>query len=381
MTEKENTTEMPAAKRPREKRRRWLRLSFVLCVVLPTILGTLYFTLVASDKYVAGAGFSVRSMKPDGRVDIVGAFTGLAGGGSASSDSYIVLRYLTSRDLLERLENDYDFRSAYGSREIDFLSRLDPDEEIEKILEYWERMIHASYDPTSGIIDFKVRAFTAEDSLRVSELMLGYVRELVNGLSERARADVVRYTETEVTRMETRLGDALKAISDFRERGALDPAASAMTQIELLAGMEKQLLEFRVRIAVLEESVGAEAPSLVTLRRQADALEKQILDKSGGLNVMGSEAGLSSLLAEYEELQVEKTFAQKAYASALAALESARIEAGRQQRYLAVYQTPALPEFPLYPRRILYSVLLGAILGVTWGIGTLIVYSVRDHLS
>lgn len=95
----------------------------------------------------------------------------------------------------------------------------------------------------------------------------------------------------------------------------------------------------------------------------------------------GKPARLSAQLTQYEELQVEKEFAQKAYTSALASLESARVEAGRRQRFLAVYEKPALPEYPLYPRKILYPVLLTVFAAVLWGIGVLIVYSIRDHMS
>lgn len=368
--------------RPQAKRRGWLKLSFLVCVVLPTVVGTLYISAIASDRYVSGAGFAVRSMKASGGMDVFGAFTGLAGGGSTASDSYIVLRYLSSRDLFERLEADFDFRGAYGAREVDLLSRLDADNEIEEILVYWERMVKASYDPTSGVVDFNVSAFAPDDALRVSQLMLGYVNELVNDLSERARADAVSYAEGEVARAEERLLGALRKIREFRARAeAIDPAASAAVQVELLAGLEKQLLELRVRMAALGESVEADAPSLAALRRRAEALEKQIAEKGGGLNLADAEHNLPGLLAEYEELQVEKGFAEKAYASALASFETARVEAGRQQRYLAVYRSPALPEFPLYPRRVLYSFLVAVVSGVLWAIGTLITYAVRDHLS
>ena len=100
-------------------------------------------------------------------------------------------------------------------------------------------------------------------------------------------------------------------------------------------------------------------------------------DPAGGQ----SETALTGQLAEYEALEVERNFAQQAYASALSSLETARVDASRQQRYLAVYAAPALPQYPLYPRRILNGVLILLGLALTWGIGVLIVYAVRDHIA
>ena len=61
-----------------------------------------------------------------------------------------------------------------------------------------------------------------------------------------------------------------------------------------------------------------------------------------------------------------------AYSSAMTSLESARMEASRNQRYLAVYTHPSVPEYPLYPKRLLYS--LFAFIGLTtfWALGSLI---------
>lgn len=377
----ENVLLQPSA-RPQQRRRRWLLASFILCVVLPSVLGTLYTTFFASDRYVAGAGFAVRNMHAGGGSDLLGAFTGLSAGGSTSSDGYMVLTYLESRDLLDRLEADAGFRALYGAREIDVVSRLRAGLDVEKVVTYWKRRIDTSYDPTSGIITFGVQAFSAADAQRVAELVLGYAQELVNQLSDQARKDAVGFAQTEVARAEQRLLAALKQVREFRERGeSLDPAASAGAQIEILAGLETRLLETQARMAALGGTVDADAPSLASLRRQAEAIESQIKEKSGGLNMAGANEGLSQLLAEYEELQVEKTFAERAYASALASLEAARVDAGRQQRYLAIYSQPSLPEFPLYPRKILYPVLLVVVAAGLWGIGTLLVYSVRDHLS
>lgn len=383
MTEdNENPTPSKQSIRPQARRRSWLKISFVLCVVLPSILGSFYTTFVATERYVARAGFSVRTMKAGGGSDLLGAFTGLTGGGSTTSDAYMVLKFLESRDLLDRLQEDFDFRGVYGAAEIDWASRLRPDREVEKVLKYWNRRIQTSFDPTSGIITIEVQGFSPADAQRVAELAVSYAEELVNELSEQARNDAVAFAEGEVARAEARQLEALKKIREFREKGeALDPAASALAQIEILAGLEKYLLEVRTRMAALAVSVDENAPSLSALRRQAQALEKQIEEKSGGIHVAGMDTNLSQLLAEYEELQVEKSFAQKAYASALASLEMARVEASREQRYLAVYSKPALPEFPLYPRKVLYPILFVIVSAGLWGIGVLMVYAVRDHLS
>jgi|RhiMethySRZTD1v2_1073278.scaffolds.fasta_scaffold3589123_1 capsular polysaccharide transport system permease protein len=84
-------------------------------------------------------------------------------------------------------------------------------------------------------------------------------------------------------------------------------------------------------------------------------------------------------VANYEELVVDREFAEKAYVSALSSLERARVEADRQQRYVAAFVRPTLPGEALYPRRIVASITVFAIALVLWALGVLIGYAIRDQ--
>lgn len=368
---------------PRRTRRRLLQITFILLVLLPSLIGSVYFLLLASDRFVAGAGFTVRGVEARGGGDLLGAVTGLASSGSTSSDSFVLLQYLKSRDLIESLERELPFRAMYSGEAVDIFSRLDSSAAIEKVVEYWQRRIRTSYDANSGIILLEVEAFSPSDALTITSHVLDHARTLINELSQQARADAVRYAEDEVKRSESRLKSSLEAIRAFREgRSSLDPSGAARMEMELIASLEKQRSELSARIDALGSSIAENSPALRALRRQADAIQRQIDERSATRREAGKESeALPGQMAEYDELDVEKTFAQQSYLSSLSSLQTARIEADRRQRYLAVFSNPVEPQYPLYPRRWLSCVMLVIGLSVVWGIGVLIVYSVRDHVA
>ena len=97
------------------------------------------------------AGFAVRGVDTGTGLDGIGSLTGLASAGSTTSDSYIILKYLKSRDIVDRLQTDMELRSAFSAATIDPLSRMRPDQPIEAVVDYWSRMITISFDATSGI--------------------------------------------------------------------------------------------------------------------------------------------------------------------------------------------------------------------------------------
>ena len=79
------------------------------------------------------------------------------------------------------------------------------------------------------------------------------------------------------------------------------------------------------------------------------------------------------------ELPVEKEFADKQLAAAMAALEQARAEALRQQLYIERVAQPKVPDSSLEPDRV-RGVLTTFVLGLLfWGIVSLLISGVREH--
>ncbi len=375
-----------AEQQPRKRRRGTLLWSFILVVALPLFAAGLYYAAFATDRYAASAGFSIRGIDTNSGVDGIGALTGMASTGSTTSDSYIVLSYLGSRELLEAVDQQHDLRAAFSSAEVDFLSRLNAQATVEDFLRYWNRRIHTEFDPTSGIIAFEVQAPDPQNARDIAATVLTLTQSLVNELSANARSDALRFAREEVALQEARLRAALAAIRDFRaSQQSVDPSASAALEIQLIANLESRLIDVNARISALRQTLDENAPSLVALLRNADALSAQIATRREaiGTDILGS-TGITAMpqqLALYEELEVERSLAQQAYASALVSLEQARRDADRQQRYLAIHQRPQTAEAALYPRSLRNMLILGFALVAAWGIATLLTYSVRDHLT
>ncbi len=380
MTFKYNTT------LPQRTRHRILLWSLILCVIVPFFIVLLYYTLVATDRYAATAGFSVRGVESGPSLDGLGALTGLANAGSTTSDSYITLKYLKSRSLVEKLDAELGLRKVFSSQEVDWLSRMDSDTTIEEFVSYWLSRIDTQFEPTSGIIEFTVQSFSAKHALQTADKIIQLTQELVNNLSASARQDTLQFAESEVQLQEQRLREALEAIKEFRTvEQSVDPTATAALDIQLLANLEARFVDINAKISVQKETLNEGAPSLTALRRQAVALKEQIIKRRAEISgKLGDELNFRAITAQlstFESLDVERRFSEQSYASALNSLEQARRDADRQQRYLAVHLYPQAAELSEYPKRLRNILLAAFILFAAWSIGALITYSVRDHLT
>jgi capsular polysaccharide transport system permease protein len=378
-------TVLPARMRPQRRGRSIMAWTLALFVAVPTILATVYFGLIASDQYVVEMRFAVKNTNQSQSTDVLGLFAGIPAATSAVTDSYIVIDHMMSRELLDKLEEKIGIRAIYSRPEVDYLSRFDNSESSEEFVKYWRKMVKASFDGASQIVAVDVKAFTPEDAKLVAENILLLSEDLVNDLSARARADAVKHAQQEVKRMEDRLRVNRTALRSFRDtEQEFDPAKKVESRYVILGKLEEEVTSRKARLSNLRSFMGAEAPSVKVLLSEIAGLERQLEEERAKLGRAelgkgGTTQSIGGLAANYEELVVDREFAEKSYLSALASLERARIEADRQQRYLAAFVRPTLPQEALYPKRILAICAVFGISLVLWALGVLITYAVRDH--
>jgi capsular polysaccharide transport system permease protein len=366
---------------PRRQKRPWLILSFVIAVILPTLAGAVYFALIAADRYAVTTGFALRGLAPPAAIDGIAALTGMVGSGGTGADTAMIVQFLHSRDLVDRVQAQLDLRAIYTHPTADPAMRLPSDASAERLLRHWQKMTSPRLDSGSGLITVEVQAFTPGEARAIAAAILAETTALIGRLSETARADAIRFAEAEVARAEDRLRQAIEAQRDSRaDLRTFDPVSSLQGDLATLAGMEAQLSDLRTRIAAAA-GLSPDAPALLALQRQAAALQDQIASRNAAAGQSGAPPPMAAQLAAAERLEMEKQFAQTLYGSALASLEQARVAADRQSRYLAIFAPPVLPEQAIYPRRLENSLLIAALSAVIWGIGTLIVYAVRDHAT
>jgi len=370
--------------RAQRRRRAWVKWSGIISILVPTLLAGIYFGVVASDQYAVEVRFAVRGAHQAPSPDLLGMFVNTAVSGTTTSDSYIVMDFIRSREIIDNLPHNVDIRTIYSKPDVDYVSRLDPNAPIEDVQKYWIKMIDIGFDTASQVIALKVRAFTPDDATRLTKAVVARSEELINGLSERARRDAIAFAKGEIEGTEDRLRRVRTELTQFRDlRQELDPVKTAEAQLTQITRLEIELAETKARIKTLGSFVDKNAPNVEFLRTKVDSLEQQLeLERrkvGQGKDGISGNPTLSRALSDYERLQIELEFAQKAYVTALSALERARLDATQQQRYLAVFVNPKLPELAEYPKRIMLILTVFGVSIILWAIGVLVAYAVRDH--
>jgi capsular polysaccharide transport system permease protein len=370
----------PRPPSPASRLKRLLLHPFTWCVLVPTAIVAAYFYLVAAPQFVSEARFVVRSRADAPQVSLGSAISSaMGGGGAAAGEANSVRDFLLSHDAVARTHAKLDLIAIWQREEADFWARL-VDTEPEKLTSYYKNMVSAVLDTATGVLTLRIRTFRPEDSKAIADTLLELAESLVNRLSERAREDALRVARAEVEIAERRVLASREALTQFREQQQdLDSAGTAAATQAQISGMEGALTTARAELRERLAFMRPDNPALQATRNRIDALERQIAAER--MRRTQGDGTLAQQLAAFERLVMEREFADRQLASATASLETARMEAQRQQVYLARVVEANLAVHPLYPRKLISvgSVFLG--LSVAFGIGWLLVASMRDHAA
>lgn len=352
---------------------------FLLCVALPTAMAIVYFGLVASDVYISESRFVVRSpQKPT--VSGLGALLQGVGFSKAQDDSYTVHDYVLSRDALKEIDNKLGVAKAYSSSNVDIFNRfgaVDFDNSFEALYKYYQKKVDVQQDTASSISTVTVRAYTAQDAFNINQKLLELSEGLVNRLNERGRQDLIRSAAAEVAEAEKKSKIAASALSAYRNaKGVVDPERQATVQLQQVAKLQDELIATKTQLAQLK-TFTPQNPQIQALELRARTLQNEMDLETN--KVTGGDRSLANKAADFQRFALDREFADKQLASALASLESARNEAQRKQVYIERIVQPSLPDIAMEPKRM-RSILATFFLGlVAWGILSMLLAGVREH--
>lgn len=351
-----------------------------LVIGLPMAVIALYLFVFASGRYETESKFYIRSAENGGSMPaggMVAALLSAGSGGMSSDDANIIVEYIRSRDMLELLDDRFNLREAFSSRDLDLYSRLSATASDEAFLEFYRKQVEANIGPSS-IVTLRFRAFDPEMAREVHAFILEESEAFVNRISKNLANMQIDFIHQEVNRSEERLRSTRNALLGFQNRAeSVDPQQESTVVFSNISALESELASLRAELTRLRSYLTEDAHQVFTLRAQIRGLEQQIQEEKRRLT--GDQESLNQLVFEYQNYQIDNEFALQAFTSAYASLEATRLEASQQLKNLVAIQRPALPMAPAYPRKgyILLSSLL--VLTLSYAIGRLILSVINDH--
>lgn len=356
------------------------RTLLYITTIIPTILSCVYFLFIASDIYVSESSFIVRTPQMNNGASGLSLIMSAPGFSRSQDDNYSLNAYLRSRDALNQLEKNLPLKNYYGDKG-DIFSHFSPwftSNNNERFYQYMSEQMEVSLDTTSGITSLRVKAFDANEAKNINQLLLKLGEQFVNKLNQRAQSDSIGFAEEAVKAAEQHV---MKAASDLRQyrvkNGIFDVEAQTDAQLSLVSQLQNKLSDIQVQIAQIR-AFSPKNPQLQALLAQEKSINDEILNQHKKVLGEGNDS-IVNKSAEYHRLQLTNELAIQELTVAISTLHNIKSQMLQQHLYLEVIDSPSLPDFAEYPRR-LYNIISTFFIGlILFGILSLVIASIKEH--
>lgn len=354
---------------------------FIWVVLVPTGVSALYFGVIASPVYISEARFVVyspnQSVSTSGLASLLSSF----GGSNSTSAAQTISSYISSWDGMMAVNKPYPLKQVYGNSHIDIFNRFGgifhPYTSYVRLWRYYQSMVGDVLDPSNGISELKVNAYTPQDAQKINDFLLAKSQDIVNQLNATARHRAVFYAKQDVEQAKRSLRDATLALAEYRNsHRVFSPPAQSSLQLGMVSKLQDQLITQQTEL----DSILAHAPAnpqIPVLKSSIHALKGQITNEQA--KVTGDQESLASKDIEFERLTVNQLLAQKLLEAAVTSLEQARVTAQKQELYLETISRPNLPDAPQKPKRFedILAVLVVSLM--VWGVLSILYAGVKEH--
>ncbi|MBU9478459.1 ABC transporter permease [Burkholderia multivorans] len=355
-------------------------------VVVPMIVAIMYFAFLARDRYVSATQVAVHKVGSEGSVDAaqIPGLAALMGGGGLTggnaAETLYVREYVVSQDMLNILQQKLHWSQHYSGQIRDPWYYLSPNASREELLKYYQKMVTAQFDGTTGLLTISVQAFDRDFADKTVSTIIAESERFVNEISHQLAREQVSFAEGELERSRLNYEAKRRAMLDFQgANNVLDAQRSAVARNEVIAGLQSDLTKAEATLRALRASLREDTPQIRQQKFQIQAIQQQISVESKKLIAKHSDDQLNVVASNYQSLELNAGIAQDAYKASVSALESARIEATKKLRSLVIVVSPNMPDEALFPRRAYNLLTVFIILLLIYGIAQFVIATINDH--
>lgn len=364
----------------KQHKERLNRLDSFKTVIYIMIVVIFYYTFVAADRYVSNVSLSVKSTDGGSPISLSGIESLVGVASSSTEDIKLLQEYIKSFDMLQKLDEKINLRSLYEKQKIDLFFRIYSSTSKESYLKYYRDRIHILFDDTTGLLNVAVEGFSPEDARNISAAILEECERFINEISHNIAREQLRFAQGELESAKQKYKDAKNELLAFQnEYGVFDPQSLAKTKAGFITEIELQISKKETELNTMRSYLNDNAPEIAALKAELRAHKEQLEKERRKVASNASQDKLNDVVAQFEALYLNLSFAEDVYKTAITAVETTRIEIGRKAKQVVVIQSPYVPDSAAYPNKMYNIITIFVILTLIFGVVRLVRAIIDEH--
>lgn len=355
-------------------------------------LGLLFFVIgyimfVQTEKYESSTIVMVKDLSKQQTTTPFGAML-LAGTSGVTQDSMLLNLYISSNDMFELLDNEFNLTAYYSGELIDSYSRLYEETfiktseiNIENLMIRYTDDLILQFDEPSSTLLIKFAHADSKLAQEIVQRIVEYATKMLNIIEQKSSKIVLKFLK-ELEREKYELFIlSQKNLLDYQNRNNfISPIAEVAQKSGILASLEGELIQKEVAYEGKRQYLNQSSPEMKLLKGNLlhiKASIKKIKKEMTGDNINRKHLNQSS--ADFELLKSELEFNKEVYRQTLGKLEESSIMVSQNAKNLVVIAEAKVADSYIYPNKfkdILTAIIL---LSLLYGITGLILSIIRDH--
>ncbi len=339
----------------------------------------IYILFIKSELYESSSSVVIKNL--ESKQSDLGLSLFVSGTTSSMQDSKIVETYLSSFDELQKLDKIFGLKKHYSSEKVDPVDRLYSWSKKEDFLKLYRKRLQLMYDEMSGILNIGFLHTDPKTAKAIVEQLIRDANEQINIYNKTVAQKQLSFIQKQVEANKKELEESIKALEKFQNSHTLlDPTQDAQTKHSLVAALESGLIEKKAKLNELRNYMNEESFEIIRLKHEIAEIERTLKKIRQNMANPKKEA-LNTYIFEYERLKNLVELNKELYKQSLLQLESIKADLHKNSKTLLVLTKPYLPDGYAYPQKAKAILTLALILGLLYGIVSLIEAIIKEHFD
>lgn len=349
-----------------------------LFLILPFVIFLTYAEFFAIEKYRSASTYVIRDLSTNETMGVDLGIFGV-GGSNQQLDAGIVVHFLQSMDMFNRIDNRFSLKARYRSAQTDILERLIVNPSAEDFLDLYRKNLKIVPDASNGITIIAFESTDPEMAQSILQYLLESGEAFLNELNRKRAEKKIAFATSQLEQNKTKLDTAIQYLEDFQNKHRIvDPSADMAVKNSIIATLEASIVEKTAEYNQLISYMSPDTIDALKLKKHIAEL-KAALDRTKATLSGTNATRLNDLMFAYQKLKNDVDFATEVYKNTLVQYEVLRIETLQESKIFEVVATPTLPDGHVYPRRIRMTLTAIILILVGYKIVMLIWSVIKDH--
>ena len=320
------------------------KLKTFYLLFFPIFIFGIYFYGIGRSRFYVVSDVVVRKSLSSNNSNDSLSFLGV-GNQSSREDARFLKIYLESPQILEDLGKIINFRSDYRKNGLDIFSGVDKNINKDKLHKFFKKQVKINFDQVSGALKLTTIGYYPEVAYKFNTFLIQKSEQFVNELNQSIYLRQINFVENQVNLNFEKLNIAKIKLEEFQnETKTINLNQEVLSATALITSLEEQLTESKLKLSFLKRQfVDQEAPEIMIVNNEIDDLKSQINEQREILSDPNSKNYISRL-GILNSLKSNLSFRNDIYNSSLATAEKTKLDAQKQQRFIAILSKPTFPE-------------------------------------